>query len=1124
MKKTLLTFGVSVAIACGATSYAVTGHNQPAKVAEETPAQTDTLVQPETSSFGVSIGTVEAQLYSESGLNLNYFDDVEYVAQTSDSTYMGFSTYNEWVYNEETGEEYQVSTIALTAISSREDAVTIPDSIKVGDETFAISRIDGEYGLYDGFTSNIKKLTVPSTITRIRSYYDFDRYLDAIYMLGEAPYFENGRLSTTIYVCNRNCFGSYLNNDKYANNTVSPYGWNFEWVTVNVEKPGEFAEMYLTQNDYSWSAAQYVKVTGNINDTDLKAIKNLTALMKLDLSETAITSLPEDFMLNRTSLTEVKLPATLSSIGNSAFRGCSALKTFDLNGITTIGQQVFDGCSSLSYINLNGVQEIGEAAFYKCRSLNNIDLSTVKVIDNGAFYRCSSLESVALDSIARIGDYRDYNYTINGAFAECASLKSVTFGDNLQSIGMSSFANTAIETLILPESLYSLSESAFSSCRNLKSVELPEGLSFIGFRVFSSCTALTAIELPQSLETVSSETFSGCTSLSSVTMKTGLTTIESNAFYGCTSLQEVTIPATVKSIGSSAFANTGIKTFKCYAVVPPTASSSFIGEDMDMTRTYLYVPPFSKDFYRNVTYWSDFYLMRSIDDQIDYILVDRPLTINLEEEDNAVVANNPVMDLRYDGIWHYMDSGFRGGIGQLTAEGEGTLSAGHLSLTASLANRYDYDYGRNVSFANYACPTLINYADKMRADSVSHTLTFYRGFDDDEIVQWHFISLPYDVKVSDIIPGDETYWVIRRYDAVARAAGETSSTWVNLTNVDTMEAGKGYIVSAAGSYPSLSFTSGNSVTKNNIFRPTDVIVPLEEHAAEFAHNRSWNLIGNPYPCYFDMHFLNEEFTAPITIWNGYAYTAYSPVDDDLVLAPYEAFFVQCPLNATEMTFRQEGRMHSDAAKNNNNDDYEYVKGRKPKTATDRNVFNFEVAGEHSTDRARIALNPEATMDYEVGRDASKFFSDNSDCAQIYVAGDVNYSISERPVDDGTATLGVRVSKAGDYTLSLSGRYSSEWHVIVTDNLTDFSVDLTEQDYQFTAAAGDASGRFSVKFRVGDQTGIKSIFADFGEDADVTVSAVNGTVVYTGRLSEMNVPTAGLYIISNGKETRKAILK
>ncbi len=482
------------------------------------------------------------------------------------------------------------------------------------------------------------------------------------------------------------------------------------------------------------------------------------------------------------------------------------------------------------------------------------------------------------------------------------------------------------------------------------------------------------------------------------------------------------------------------------------------------------------------------------------------------------MANNPEMFLNYRYAYSNDWS-----VGQLTATGEGTLSAGQMTINALLGSRGN-------SFTSYSaystlCPTLINYADKMRADNVKINMLYNnRNYTGDG--EWHFISLPFDVKVSDIVPADNTYWVIRRYDSAARATGEADATWVNLTDEDTMEAGKGYIVSAAyggtgSSYPMLSFTSGNSLTKNNLFRSKDVIVPLEEYPAEFAHNRSWNLIGNPYPCYFDMHYLNEEFTAPVTIWNGVNYVAYSPVDDNLVLAPYEAFFVQCPLNATEMTFKEAGRLHSDDGMS------QYKMPEKTVadvSAEGRNVFNFELTGEKSSDRARIVLNPEAEAGYEIGRDASKFFADKSDFAQLYVAGDVEYSICERPVGEGAATLGIRGAEEATYTLSLSGRYSSEWHVIVTDKMTGASVDLTEQDYQFVSGKGDTGNRFFVRFQLGSQSEVNSVLEEFGSDAEVTVTAVNGAVAYKGRLSEMNVPSAGIYVISNGEVSLKAILK
>ncbi len=1068
MKKFFIASCVIAALFCSTLANAVTWHES--VETSGTPVAKVMAREASNSNVGVSIGTVDAQLYSESGLTLSNFGNAEYLAKTSEGTYMGFTiSTGIYVYDSETGEEtyYDGKYASFVAIMSSEESVTIPDNIKVGEEVIPVFRIYSSSYLQYGFTENIKNLTIPETINYIGGSYSFDQYLEGIYMLGKAPdtgFYVN---ASAIYVCNKSNFSSYTNNYYYSNTSILPYGWDYEWITVNVEKNGEFAETYLTQNDYDWGAAQYVKVTGNINDTDLSAIKNLTSLMKLDLSETIITELPSDFMYNRTSLLEVKLPSTVTEIGSSAFRGCTRLQSFDLNGITEIKSYAFYGCKSLSYINLNGVQTIGDYAFYECSKLNNLDLSTVISTGSYSFAYCNMLESVDLSSAIIIG----YD-----SFLNCTALKSVVLGDNLQNIYYGSFYNTAIEAITIPNTLNSIDDEVFYNCKNLKSVEIPSSVTSIGYR----------------------------------------------AFYGCTALEEITIPATVTSIGSNAFNNTGIKTFKCYAAVPPTASNSFIGSDMDMSRTYLYVPPFSKDFYRNTDYWSDFYLMRSIEDSIDYILVDRPLTINLEEEDNAVVANNPTIDLSYDkSKYYYDDNGnSQNCIGQLTATGEGTLSAGQLTISGQLSRRSRTSY-------QYV-PTLINYADKMRADNVTHNLTFYNYNGSGE---WHFISLPYDVKVSDIVPSEDTYWVIRRYDSAARAAGDTSSTWVNLTNDDTLEAGKGYIVSAYAGYdengyvvyPALSFTSGNSITKNNLFRQTDIIVSLTEYAAEFAHNRSWNFVGNPYPCYFDMHYLNEEFTAPVTVWNGSAYVAYSPVDDDLVLSPYEAFFVQCPLDATEMTFKEEGRMHSDEGKSMYKSP---AKSSPMPSVEERNVFNFELSGENYEDRARIVFNSEAKLEYEIGRDASKFFADNSEDAQIYVNADVAYSINERPVGDGLATLGIRSANEKLYTLSLSGKYSDEWSVMLTDNETDVTVDLTKGSYQFTSSSNENASRFSVKFSIvgNGATGIASILSEFGEDTNVTVTSVNGVVVYNGRLSDIQVPTSGLYLISNGNVTRKAILK
>jgi len=1046
----------------------------------------------------------------------NIYLHIPYGASRSNFTNYGFKrvlvgdeqpsypvpTYASWVIpGDEEGDYFGISLIdgyfTVVEIFTDKESLNLPDATPYYDGNYYIRCLGSDDSYSSGVlcrnASALKSVLVPDSYNYVLVRWSYNPITD-LHMLGNIPYTHSSLPSNmNVYVANQSYYANYLNNSNWNKARILPDGWDFEWITVNVEKPGEFAEAYLTDNNYDWGAAQNVKVTGNINDVDLNAIKNLTALMKLDLSETTITAIPEKFMYNRTSLIEVKLPSTLTKIGNSAFSGCTALQFFYLNGIKSIGTSAFYGCSSLMNINLNGVYDIGSSSFYNCTKLNNIDLSTVKIIGGKAFENCSSLEYVDLSSAVNIG-FSSYDYggsrAVGYAFHNCTSLKSVEFGNTreLLAIWDWSFSNTGLESVVFPKGMGGLSDGIFDNCSKLKQVEIPSTVKYIGGRAFM-----------------------GCSKLSNISLSTGLVSIEEYAFYGCSSLVEITIPSTVNSIGSNAFDNTGIKSFICYAVIPPTAENSFIGNDMDMNRTFLYVPPFSKDFYRNTEYWSAFYLMRSIEEPVDYILVDRPLTINLEEEDNVAVANNPIIDLQYSET----------NIGQLTATGEGTLSSGQLKVSGKLANRNRLGY-------QYV-PSLINYADKMRADSVSHKISFYNA---NKSGIWHFFSLPYDVKVSDIVPSEDAYWVIRRYDSAARAAGETSATWVNLTNDDTLEAGRGYIVSVYADYnnkygnslmPTLSFKSGNSLTKNNLFRTIDIIVPLTEYQSEFAHNRSWNLIGNPYPCYFDMHYLNEEFTAPITIWNGESYVAYSPVDDDLVLAPYEAFFVQCPLDSKEMVFREAGRMHSNEGKTLYKKDRQNV---EIVSAEGRNVFNFVLTGENYEDRARIVLNPDAKSEYEIGRDASKFFADGSDNARIYVNADVAYSISERPVADGIATLGLRSAKENVYSLSLSGKYSDEWSVMLTDNVTGITVDLTKEAYQFASSTTENNTRFSVEFKLNGNggTGIDSIVSDFGADCIVKVTSINGVEVYSGRLSDIEIPTSGLYLISNGTETRKAILK
>ena len=85
-------------------------------------------------------------------------------------------------------------------------------------------------------------------------------------------------------------------------------------------------------------------------------------------------------------------------------------------------------------------------------------------------------------------------------------------------------------------------------------------------------------------------------------------------------------------------------------------------------------------------------------------------------------------------------------------------------------------------------------------------------------------------------------------------------------------------------------------------------------------------------------------------------------------------------------------------------------------------------------------------------------------AEIYVDGDVKYDICERPLAEGTAKLAMRVATAGEYTITLSGKYAEGWTVMLTDTQTGATVDLGKDAYRFEAAAGTTAGRFVLSFK------------------------------------------------------------
>ena len=260
-------------------------------------------------------------------------------------------------------------------------------------------------------------------------------------------------------------------------------------------------------------------------------------------------SSPAPWYSERARITSVVLTDGVTSIGYSAFFGCSSLTSVTIpEGVTTIGGGAFENCSGLTSVTIpDGVSSIGYSAFENCSGLTSVTIPDgVSSIGSGTFSGCSGLTSVTIpDSVSSIGER---------AFYGCSSLTSVTIPKGVTSIGGYAFRNcSGLTSVTIPEGVTAIRSGAFSGCSKLTSVTIPDGVTSIESGTFSGCSGLTSVTIPKGVTAIGNNAFYKCSSLTSVTIPDGVTSIESGTFHSCSSLTSVTIPKSVTSIGDQAF-------------------------------------------------------------------------------------------------------------------------------------------------------------------------------------------------------------------------------------------------------------------------------------------------------------------------------------------------------------------------------------------------------------------------------------------------------------------------------------------------------------------------------------------------------------------------------------------
>ena len=224
-----------------------------------------------------------------------------------------------------------------------------------------------------------------------------------------------------------------------------------------------------------------------ITDGETPVVMKLTAFGSNPEARTALSSIEYIYMGRN-------VDASAYTNAEQPFHNMSGLKTLIIGGeTTTIQSTTFQGCTALTNVTFNDgnkVSSIGTSAFASCTSLTSIDIPhAVTVIEQSVF---------------------------NG----CRSLKSVTMGDNVTSIGITAFYNTALTSFNFPSALTSIGQSAFENSQLTGNIELPTALTAIGTQAFAG-TQLTGVSIPASVTSIGQGAFAPIPTLASISLAEG---------------------------------------------------------------------------------------------------------------------------------------------------------------------------------------------------------------------------------------------------------------------------------------------------------------------------------------------------------------------------------------------------------------------------------------------------------------------------------------------------------------------------------------------------------------------------------------------------------------------------
>lgn len=301
--------------------------------------------------------------------------------------------------------------------------------------------------------------------------------------------------------------------------------------------------------------AYYTATNGIITSVTSEGQKLTSVTLPSELNGVAVKGIANGLFKGNKNLTEVTFPDGYTSIGDEAFKDCTALKRVNfVDSISSIGISAFENCSALTQIQLPAsIDTVAERCFYGCSSVSRINFgfnSNVTSIGKLAFYNLNKLENIGIpNGVTSIGDE---------AYKYCFSATSLTFGDSIGTIGKQAFlGDSKLNAISLPNTVTSIGEGAFQGITNAKSITIGSGVTEIPANAFRGAKQCVELIIGNEVVSIGDNAFYGMEHIENVTLPGGLSSIGDSAFYGALRLKSVNLEDTaVTELSDHVFENT----------------------------------------------------------------------------------------------------------------------------------------------------------------------------------------------------------------------------------------------------------------------------------------------------------------------------------------------------------------------------------------------------------------------------------------------------------------------------------------------------------------------------------------------------------------------------------------